>query len=83
MKLKVYSVYDSKAEVFMQPHFLKTKGEAVRAFAEVANDSSTQIGKYPEDFALFEIGDYDDSKGELIPLKSPTPIGLAQEFLKA
>lgn len=82
MLFKVFVVYDSKTEVFGQPFFMKSKGEAVRGFTEVSNDQSSTIGKYPSDFTLFELGSFDDACAKFIMHSTPTSIGLALEFLK-
>jgi len=63
MILKVFSIYDSKAEAFSNPECIPSKGEAIRGFAAAANNPQTQIGKYPADFTLFEIGEYDTDTG--------------------
>ena len=57
---KIFSVFDSKAELYLTPFFMKTKGEAVRGFEDVANDKNSAIGRHPEDYTLFELGEYDD-----------------------
>ncbi len=82
MILKVFSVYDSKVESFFKPFYSQTKGEAIRSFTEISNDKQSQIGKYPEDFTLFELGDYDDSNASFKLLDTPKSVGLAIEFVK-
>lgn len=62
---KLYSIYDSKAGIYYKPFVSRTKGEALRMFQQAANDSQTTIGQYPEDFVLFEIGSFDDTKGNV------------------
>lgn len=81
MILRVYAAYDSKVEAFLQPFFMQTKGAAIRAFSESVNDPKTQFNRFPGDFALFELGQYDDQKGLLIPRDVPLSLGLAQEFI--
>lgn len=83
MILKIFSVYDCKTEAYAQPFFMKTKGEAVRGFTDVSNDKSTNIAKYPEDFTLFEIGEYDDSNGMIKPHDTPVSVGKAIEFVRS
>lgn len=80
--MKIFCVYDCKVESFGTPLFFKTKGDALRGFSEVANDLKTQIGKYPADFTLFEMGDYDENKGKFILYSTPTSIACAIEFVK-
>lgn len=82
MILKVFTIYDSKLEAFMQPFFMQSKGAAIRAFTDTVNDRSTQFNKHPSDFTLFEIGEYDDQKGNLANYTSKNSLGLAVEFIK-
>lgn len=79
---QVYTVYDSKAEVYLQPFMFKTKGEAIRAFTETVNDNKSNISRYPEDFTLFHLGEYDDNSGQYKLLEIKVSIGLALEFKK-
>lgn len=82
MKLKVYTVYDCKAECYLKPFYCLSKGEAIRSFTEIANDKSSQIGKYPEDFTLFELGEWCDSDAQFNLYKSSVALGCAIEFVK-
>jgi hypothetical protein len=77
---KVFSVYDCKAEAYLQPFFMMSKGEAVRGFSDLANDSSTSFYKHPEDYTLFEIGEYCTASGVLVPLDAHISIGKAIEY---
>ncbi len=83
MILNAYAIFDSKAEAFNSPFFRPTRGQAIREFTEVCNDSASSINKYPEDFTLFHIGSYDDSTGLFTALPTPISLGLALEFVKS
>lgn len=74
MQKKIYSIRDSKGELYNQPFFLNTHGEAERTFRSLANDPKSMVGMYPEDYDLFHIGEFDDSTGVLTPLPTPTHI---------
>lgn len=80
MVFKMFTVYDSKAEYYLQPFQMMTKGEAIRNFTEWANDTKTTIGKHPEDYILYEIGEYDNISGVIRPTTHAT-IGKAIEFV--
>lgn len=60
---EVFAVYDSKADVFGPPILAPAVGAAKRSFVESCSDSSTALAKYPEDFALYHLGTYDDATG--------------------
>jgi len=82
MITKLFSVYDSKVEAYMQPQFYRAKGEAIRAFEGAVNSKDTQFATHAEDFTLFAIGEYDDATGKITCPATPEPIGKAIEFKK-
>lgn len=79
MKLKIFAVYDSKVAAYMQPFFMRTTGEALRAWGTTAADTSTQFNKYPGDFSLFEIGSFNEETGEVKALPARINLGTALE----
>lgn len=82
-KLKVFTVRDSKVEAYLQPFFMRSYGEAERAFRTVMNNPEHQMSKHPEDFSLYEIGDYDDNTGIIEPLMEPKHIVKGVDVHKA
>ena len=74
MELRIYSIRDAKAEIFNQPIFQKTHGEAERNFQTLVNDEKSTVFKYPEDFDLYYVGSYDDNTGLIKPLDTPQHI---------
>jgi len=82
MILKMFSVFDSKAGVFAQPFFTHNNLTATREFADSVNNPESRFNKHPEDFTLFACGEYDDTKGLVIPLHTPQSLGLAAEFIR-
>lgn len=65
MTKKVFSIYDEKADAFLQPFFMSKVGEAIRAISDCLNDPAHQFSKHPSDYTLFVIGEFDDSTGSL------------------
>lgn len=80
MKSKMYTAYDSKVELYLPPFFMRTRGEAVRAWETAVNDPQTQMCRHPDDFTLFEIGEFDDSTGCVEMYGAKISLGLALEF---
>lgn len=74
MDLKIYSIRDSKSEVFNTPFYQKSHGEAERNFRTLVNDGKSTINQYPEDFDLYYLGDYDDNTGKIQVLETPQHI---------
>lgn len=67
MKIRVFSVFDTKAKAFLPPFFMPEQGQALRIFTDAVNKPDHQFHAHPEDYALYDIGDFDDSKGILTP----------------
>ena len=78
--LKVFTVYDNKAEAYLQPFFMRTKGEAIRAFADSVNDPNHMFNRHPEDFTLFELGEFDSAKALFSCGLAPASLGTAIEW---
>jgi len=76
----VFTIFDDKAEVYLMPFYMKTIGEALRAFADSANDPNHSFCKHPTDFTLFRIGHYDDSAASFVLHPTPQAIGKAIEY---
>lgn len=83
MLSKIYCVYDCKVEAYLQPFFMASRGAAIRSFGEVVNDPKTQFNRYPADFTLFELGEYDDQNAKFVLHNAPVALGVAIEYLKS
>lgn len=81
MKLKAFTIRDTKGEVFNTPFFQKTHGEAERSFKSLLNDQQSMVAKYPEDYDLYYIGEYDDQSGQLLGLDTPQHIVKAIQIM--
>lgn len=71
MVLKIVAVYDSKVEAYLTPVFVRSAGEAVRSFSDAVNNPETDFCKHPEDFSLFDLGDFYVTDGRVVPIKAP------------
>lgn len=60
---KVFTVYDEKSQAYLQPFFLDTVGQATRAMTDCCNDPNHAFCRHTADYTLFQLGEYDDSKG--------------------
>lgn len=83
MQHKIYTVYDSKSEAYLQPFFLQTNGQAIRSFSDCANDPNHQFGRHPGDYTLFYLGMYEDGSATFAIEPTPASLGKAIEFVDA
>lgn len=80
MILQMFVTFDSKAEAYLPPFFVQSRGQALRSFEDTVNDTSTLLNKHPGDFTLFHAGTYDDQKG-IVTSERHSNLGKAIEFL--
>lgn len=65
LEYAIVSVRDAKADAFGRPVFSATVASAVRNFTSEVNRASDEnaMNRYPEDFALYDLGFFDDTAG--------------------
>lgn len=80
MIMKIFSIYDSKIEAHNTPFFMSTIGQATRAFTDETNNTQSLLHKHPEDYTLFELGEFDDQNATFAMHPTPKSIGLALDF---
>lgn len=81
MLVKVFSVYDVKTETYGIPRFVNHIGSMVREFGDAVKDVKTYLCQHPEDYRLYELGEFDDNKGEFVLHKVPKHVCDAVEFV--
>lgn len=81
MKHLVFTVYDSMAEAYLQPFYVTSVGLAIRSFSEAVNTDGHQFAKYPDDFTLWHLGEFDDGDAQFVSLDNFRKIGVAREFV--
>lgn len=85
--LRLYSIYDLKAEQFSPPQVYLNDMLALRAFEGIVNDDKMVISSYPEDFSIYYIGNLGDSDGRYYIESSdesrlPALIGRAVDYVQ-
>lgn len=79
MLLRMYSIFDSASAAYTRPFFFVSDGQAIRAFADMADDRGHEVGRHPEDYSLFRIGAFYDTNAEIVP-ETPVVVGKAWEL---
>lgn len=80
---KIFCIYDSKAEAYLQPFFMKSRGEAIRALSALVDDPQHNFCKYSDDFTLFEVGTFDDASGTFALHEAKQSLGCLVEFKRS
>lgn len=65
MKLNLYSVYDTKMEIYAPPYIANNDAIGIRHFGDMAKNDNYPYHMHPKDYVLFQVGIWDDHTGEI------------------
>lgn len=77
----MFTVYDSAAGGFLEPFFAPSVEFAIREFRQAVNTEGHQFNRFPEDYTLFSIGEFDQKSGK-VSSSEPSSLGVAVTFLE-
>lgn len=80
---KICSVYDNKAEAWLNPFTVRSSAEAIRTFSDECNNPQSMFTKHPNDYTLFEIGEFYEGTGNIESYSSKRNLGAALEYNRA
>lgn len=71
--MRMFVLFDKRAEQWLTPFFSKTNGTAYRELQEVVRSGGegNMLSKYPNDFELYHVGEWNEHEGVLtsVPLQ--------------
>lgn len=70
MKQKMYAIQDIKSDTFNAPFCSQNEATALRTVRQAMQGESL-LSQYPEDYRLFELGEYDDTRGTITSENEP------------
>lgn len=76
----LFCIFDSAAGRYNDPFSAPSVEFAIREFRRIANKPDTQINRFPQDYTLFHIGEFDPDKGDLVGFP-PRSLGVAVTFI--
>lgn len=80
--VRLFSVYDSVAEVFYSPFPCGNEGLAIRKMKEWLSEPSSPFARSPMEYVLYEVGTFADASGRMESLAAPRRVGLLSEWLE-
>ncbi len=81
MKLVLCTVKDRAADAYGRPMFVPSVGVAIRSFSDEVNrqDPDNQLFNHPDDFDLYELGEFDDNTGLFALHDAPKLLSLGKQ----
>ena len=68
MIVHLFSIHDATAGIFMSPFVARSSIDALRQIRASRDDptmKTTPVGQNPSDFALYEVGSFDDEQAAI------------------
>lgn len=81
MILNICTVKDRAADAFGRPMFVPSTGVAIRSFSDEINrnNADNQLYNHPDDFDLYELGQFDDNTGIFTLHEQPKLLSLGKQ----
>lgn len=70
MKETMFSVFDHKAMTFSPPIVETNRATAIRAYEHAHVQEGSAMRKNPEDYSLFEVGQFNPENGVITPCEA-------------
>ena len=83
MKQKIFTIHDKKAEAHFPPFYMPNLSMAIRTFGDMVNNAESQISNHPEDYTLYELGEWEDNDATFTIHKEKISHGNGIEFVPA
>jgi hypothetical protein len=81
MKQIICTVKDRAADAYGRPMFVPSAGVAIRSFSDEINrnNADNQLFNHPDDFDLYELGEFDDNSGLFSLHEQPKLLSLGKQ----
>jgi hypothetical protein len=81
MKQIICTVKDRAADAYGRPMFVPSAGVAIRSFSDEINrnNAENQLYNHPDDFDLYELGEFDDNTGLFSLHEQPKLLSLGKQ----
>jgi hypothetical protein len=78
----IVCIKDTAARVFGIPFVVQAGAQAVRSLRDEVNskDSTSDVCKHPDDFELYQIAEFDEDSGFVIPSDGPALLVRAKDL---
>lgn len=80
--MKFYCVRDRKANVCNRPFAERDHVMAIRGFEQLVQNPETPLSKWPADFELLHLGEFDEATAKFSNLEMPLVLADGMQFTR-
>lgn len=70
----LFSIFDSRTGLYNPPFNARSEGDASRMVALMTQNPESMFSKFPEDYVLYHLGNFNEDTGMLEPLSAPVTV---------
>lgn len=82
-RYKIMIMKDEKSASYGMPITYQTRGMFIRDLQDELSRGQATFAKHPQDFTVFEIGEYDPQDGSVHLYEAKNCLGLVQDFRRS
>ena len=71
MKIDIFALRDEKSKYFVKTFPERDVANVIRDFSQAVFNADSLVGKFPADYAVYKLAEFDDTKGDF---KNYTPV---------
>lgn len=79
--LLAYSVFDKKVGSYYMPRFVQSPVEIQRILEQAVKDKGSSLALYPDDFAVYKVGSFDQDLGVFVIQTKPEFFAEISDFI--
>lgn len=80
--MKLFCILDIKSGFYLKPFAESSTVQALRGFEIAVNESDSTFKRFPDDFALMDLGDFDCQSGLLVANTAPVNLGTGRSVIR-
>jgi hypothetical protein len=69
MEKNLYSILDTKSQLYSPPFVATNDAIAIRMVMDILRNPDNNLSRYPEDHQLMVVGFWDDINGDILPVE--------------
>lgn len=77
----ILTVFDKTARIFLEPFFAHTSAAGERDLQTACRNGNHPFAMYPGDYALYELGTYDQDRGRIATHEEPVLVAELLEIV--
>lgn len=78
----IVAVRDRAIDSFGTPFFVVAPGQAIRSFMDEINRPDSPMGAHPEDYDLYELGEYNENAGAITTPTTPRLLAIGKDQVR-